>query len=150
MDFVSLHKKYFQMNLKSLPHHYTGSDSNRLTLGMFAVMAMDLLGCSEDSTIHTQKKGWIDWIYSLQTTYNANGVKSSGFRGGSTIGTGPTQTSVYDTPHLANTYAGLLTLLILGDDLSRVDRCSVIGNLRFLQQDDGRFCKLNQLYTFRN
>jgi geranylgeranyl transferase type-1 subunit beta len=138
------------MNLKALPHHYTGSDSNRLTLGMFAVMALDLLGVSEDEFIQTQREGWIDWIYSLQTTYDVTDVKSTGFRGGSYLGTGKTPTSMYDTPHLANTYAGLLTLLVLGDNLGRVDKCNIIGNLRYLQQPDGRSLRFIQLYTFYN
>lgn len=36
------------------------------------------------------------------------------------------------------TYVALACLLILGDDLSRVDKQAVIESLKYLQMDDGR------------
>lgn len=36
------------------------------------------------------------------------------------------------------TYTALATLLILGDDLSRVNRAAIIKSLRTLQLEDGR------------
>ena len=44
----------------------------------------------------------------------------------------------YDTGHIAMTYTALLSLLILGDDLSRVNKKGVIAGLRCLQLSDGR------------
>lgn len=44
----------------------------------------------------------------------------------------------YDSCHIAMTYTALATLLILGDDLSRVNRGAIIETLRRLQQKDGR------------
>ena len=41
--------------------------------------------------------------------------------------------------HVTMTYSALATLLILGDDLSRVDRASVMEGVRRLQQPDGSF-----------
>lgn len=38
------------------------------------------------------------------------------------------------------TYTGLASLLILGDDLSRVNKEAVLANVKSLQQDDGSFC----------
>jgi len=44
----------------------------------------------------------------------------------------------YDSGHIAMTYTALLSLVILGDDLSRVNRAAVITGLRQLQLADGR------------
>ena len=44
----------------------------------------------------------------------------------------------YDCSHIAMTYTALASLLILGDDLSRVDRPAVIESLKVLQLPDGR------------
>lgn len=37
------------------------------------------------------------------------------------------------------TYTGLASLIVLGDDLSRVNREAVITGVRALQQEDGRY-----------
>ena len=44
----------------------------------------------------------------------------------------------YDCSHIAMTYTALASLLILGDDLSRVNRPAVIAALKALQLPDGR------------
>jgi geranylgeranyl transferase type-1 subunit beta len=139
MDFKQLHRKYFEMNLKMLPHHYTGSDTNRMTLGMFLIMAMDLLGLIDEPSVTTQKEAWIDWIYSMQLIYEKGSVKSAGFRGGPFLGTGSTASSQYDAPHLTMTYSALLTLFVLKDDMDRLYKYDIINTLRVLQKPDGRF-----------
>lgn len=44
----------------------------------------------------------------------------------------------YDCSHIAMTYTALASLLILGDDLSRVNKPAVIEALKALQLPDGR------------
>ncbi|MEQ2182716.1 hypothetical protein GOODEAATRI_025155, partial [Goodea atripinnis] len=44
----------------------------------------------------------------------------------------------YDCGHVAMTYTGLCSLLILGDDLSRVNKEAVLAGLKVLQLEDGR------------
>ena len=44
----------------------------------------------------------------------------------------------YDCSHIAMTYTALASLLILGDDLSRVNRPAIIEALKTLQLPDGR------------
>lgn len=44
----------------------------------------------------------------------------------------------YDSGHIAMTYTALLSLVILGDDLSRVNKAAVMAGLRGLQLPDGR------------
>ena len=43
-----------------------------------------------------------------------------------------------DSGHIAMTYTALASLIILGDDLSRVNKKAIMAGLRALQQDDGR------------
>ena len=40
--------------------------------------------------------------------------------------------------HITMTYAALVTLLTLGDDLSRVDRRRILRGVKALQNADGR------------
>jgi geranylgeranyl transferase type-1 subunit beta len=44
----------------------------------------------------------------------------------------------YQCGHIAMTYTALSSLVILGDDLKRVDRDAVIAGVRALQQPNGR------------
>ncbi|KAM4819493.1 geranylgeranyl transferase type-1 subunit beta isoform 3-T3 [Thomomys bottae] len=46
----------------------------------------------------------------------------------------------YDSGHIAMTYTGLSCLVILGDDLSRVNKEACLAGLRALQLEDGSFC----------
>lgn len=43
-----------------------------------------------------------------------------------------------DSGHIAMTYTALTSLLILGDDLGKVNKFTVLSALRNLQQEDGR------------
>lgn len=45
---------------------------------------------------------------------------------------------IYDSAHLSQTYVALCSLLILRDDLSRVDRKAVLEGVRQCQLSDGR------------
>lgn len=51
---------------------------------------------------------------------------------------GPGMLHPYDSGHVAMTYTGLCSLLILGDDLSRVNKQGCLAGLRALQLEDGR------------
>jgi len=46
-----------------------------------------------------------------------------------------------DVAHVTMTYNAIQILLILGDDLSRIDRRAVLKGLAHLQNPDGRFVK---------
>lgn len=62
-------------------------------------------------------------------------VSYSGFRA-----TGMIDSDIpLDCGYITMTYCALATLVILGDDLSRVDRYSIIAGMRSLQQPDGSF-----------
>ncbi|KAG1180604.1 hypothetical protein G6F70_000560 [Rhizopus microsporus] len=113
--------KYFKSNLCMLPTDYTQTETNRLD--------------------------WIDWVYAQQILPTENDDANDavcGFRGSSWSGRSfdPHATTCshvpYDSGHVANTYTALINLLLLGDDLSRVNRKAITNTLRHLQQQDGR------------
>lgn len=51
---------------------------------------------------------------------------------------GPGVSHPYDSGHVAMTYTGLCSLLILGDNLCRVNKQACLAGLRALQLEDGR------------
>ena len=53
-----------------------------------------------------------------------------------------------DSGHIAMTYTAIASLLILGDDLSRVNKTAVLTTLRSLQQDDGRWVGVMEMFEF--
>ncbi|KAG2466561.1 CC112 protein, partial [Polypterus senegalus] len=52
---------------------------------------------------------------------------------------GPGVNHPYDSGHVAMTYTGLACLIILGDDLSRVNKQACLAGLKALQLEDGSF-----------
>ena len=67
----------------------------------------------------------------------------AGFRGGTTLascrGEGSCDAvSQLDCGHITMTYTALASLIILGDDLSRVERPAVMAHVAALQCPDGR------------
>lgn len=121
------HIRYFAHCLKQLPSQYSSLDTNRLTLVHFAIQALDILGSLPNQK---EKKDIVQWIYKLQTP---NGT---GFMGGTF--SGEELKSEYNQAHIAMTYTALCTLNTLGDDLTRINKGSVVHNLKELQRDEGR------------
>lgn len=132
---------------------------SRITLLFFAISGLDLLNHLDDLTDET-KKDIIEWIYLQQlhpssdtsnptlgkpeitsTTFSSYLYFSDGkfgFRGSPANGSN----STYDYCNLAMTYCALSTLIILGDDLSRVNRAAILRGLKEYQKDDGRYKQL--------
>lgn len=89
----------------------------------FVVGGLELLNEIEP-LIPKRKYSIIEWIYSLQVKNEI----SCGFQDSTTLNTKENkgQAVTYKTAHIANTYTCLASLLLLGDDLSRVHRQSII------------------------
>ncbi|KAL1965630.1 hypothetical protein VTN77DRAFT_5307 [Rasamsonia byssochlamydoides] len=131
------HIKYFLRCLKTvLPHQYTTGDSNRVLLAFFTVAGLDLLGVLQTSTTPEERQGYIDWLYHCQ-------LPSGGFRGftGTIFGDQKRtrENEAWDPANLPATFLALETLLILGDDLSRVKRQECLQWLPKMQREDGSF-----------
>ena len=141
---IPRHIRYFLYCLRTLPTPYTSLDTNRLTVAYFCVSGLDLLGALDK----VDAPALIRWIYSQQLRRPEGAPADEwlgGFRGAFLFGapfsgeSGLPTTSAYDTGHIAMTYTALATLLILGDDLSGVDRAATLRHVRALQQADGSF-----------
>jgi geranylgeranyl transferase type-1 subunit beta len=131
------HVKFFLRCLKTLlPHQYTSGDSGRVLLGFFIVAGLDLLGVLETHTTAKERQGYIDWLYHCQHP-------SGGFRGftGSNFGDEKRthENEAWDPSNIPATFLALETLLILGDDLSRLEREKCLQWLPKLQRADGSF-----------
>ncbi|KAG0361885.1 terpenoid cyclases/protein prenyltransferase alpha-alpha toroid [Gamsiella multidivaricata] len=154
-----MHIQYFKRNLQMLPEPYTSNDTHRMTLAMFTLGGLELLGVLEETVSEDNRKDWIEWIYSQQRVPASDGSSHShdalyGFGGGPFSGLpfqqhsegienlgcecGP-NTTVHDTAHTTMTYTALAMLVLLGDDLSRVAKEPILRSLRKLQQPDGCF-----------
>ncbi|KAL2439080.1 hypothetical protein ABEF95_016019 [Exophiala dermatitidis] len=132
------HIKYWKRCAQLLPEPYTSGDSNRMSFGFFIVAALDLLGALENETVVStdERRGWIEWIYGCQVPH------TGGFRGftGTVFGAMRTpQNWHWDPANLPNTYFALATLVILGDDLSRVKVDECRNWVRGLQRPNGSF-----------
>ncbi|PSN32157.1 Geranylgeranyl transferase type-1 subunit beta [Blattella germanica] len=140
------HIKYFQRFLQILPARFSSYDSTRLLIAFYAISGLDILNAL-DVLSEEKKHQIIEWIYGLQVLPDDKDSpelwKRCGFQGSSTIIFPRNKTDCsteYAYGHLAMTYTGLATLVILGDDLSRVNRAAIIEGVKVLQQEDGSFC----------
>ncbi len=132
----STHIRYFLRCLKThLPTAYTSNDSQRMTLAFFVLCGLDLLGALEANTTEDEREAYVAWIYTCQHP-------DGGFRGftGADLGEERTQDNEHwDPANIAATYFALASLVILGDDLSRVKRSQCLRWLKRLQLSDGTF-----------
>ncbi|XP_066993904.2 geranylgeranyl transferase type-1 subunit beta [Anabrus simplex] len=142
----TLHIRYLKRYLDILPGELSSHDSTRLTIAFFTISGLDILNALDDLD-EAKKQNIIEWIYRLQILPNDSEReecrKASGFQGSSTLIFPDTElrcSKEYACSHIAMTYTGLATLIILGDNLSRVDRGAIIEGLKALQQRDGSFC----------
>lgn len=127
------HGAYFKKHMKTLSFHYKTMDTNRLTLLYFCISGLDLL----DMLDQIDKAHVVRFIYSLQSVVLDHG----GFYGYPKLQcTSDEQDMSNNQPHIANTYVALAMLIILGDDLQRVNRDGIAQSLKKWQLPDGSFC----------
>jgi len=120
------HIKYFIHCLGILPGRYGSYDSQRLVLTQFAVGGLSLLGGLDALK---NKDEIIEWIYTLQSP-------TGGFFGSEIM---KDLNKNLAQAHIASTFAALQVLLILGDDLSRVDVGRLMLWVSDLQTSSGSF-----------
>ena len=152
-ELILLHKrhaKFFQRSLAVLPCSLSSYDTQRVTIAFFALSGLDLLGCLE--LVSEQSQHIIEWLYScLVISREAEREHWSGFRGSTTLKLSPSSPGPshdHDHGHIAMTYTALASLVILGDDLGRVDRKAVLAGVKALQLPDGSFKE--STYTISN
>lgn len=103
-----------------------------MTIVFFVISGLSLLK-SLDINESTRNR-IIEWIYRQQLDKNGEDMRGNfGFRGSPSNGIYHS----YDLGHLAMTYSALVTLIVLNDDLSRVNRKLIKNGLREFQLDTG-------------
>ncbi|EXJ95930.1 hypothetical protein A1O1_01055 [Capronia coronata CBS 617.96] len=130
------HIKYWKRCSQLLPEPYTSGEASRMSFGFFIVAALDLLGALEKVTTPDERQSWIEWIYTCQVPHTGG---FRGFTGTMLGGMRSPQNWHWDPANLPNTYFALATLVILGDDLQRVQRRQCIAWVRSLQRKNGSF-----------
>ncbi|KAF2265675.1 geranylgeranyl transferas-like protein type i beta subunit [Lojkania enalia] len=132
----SKHINYWRRNLKTfLPHHYTGNDNNRLTLASFIVSALDILGDLETALSVEERQGYIEWVYRCQLPEGCfRGAPATDLKNHRND-----ENKVWDPAHMPGTFFALLSLALLGDDLSRVKRREILLWLTKMQRPNGSF-----------
>jgi len=141
------HAKFFQRTLAVLPSSLSSFDTQRVTIAYFAISGLDLLDRLD--LVEDHKASMVSWLYSCliaptpgqEQSLGDEILSKCGFRGSPALklSSNPLPSHPYDHGHIAMTYTALASLLVLGDDLSRLDRSSVIAGVRALQLPDGSY-----------
>jgi len=136
---IDKHAKFFMRTLKVLPGTSASYDNQRITIAYFAISGLDIL--DRLNLIDEIRENIIGWVYNLLINCDTDDKSRCGFRGSSTfkLESGDHPTNHHDYGHIAMTYTALAILVILGDDLSRIDKESLCKGLRSLQLPDGSF-----------
>ncbi|KAI1726745.1 prenyltransferase and squalene oxidase repeat domain-containing protein [Ditylenchus destructor] len=147
-DFlVKKHLRLISRCLGVLPSAYVGFYNSRPTLLFFLLSSLDVLDRLNSALTEESKQDIIKFLYDLQIGSNSGlPLDVSGFCGSlchvenskSEQSTDPD--SYYDCAHIAQTYTALCCLLVLGDDLKRVDTRAILSGVSRCQKDDGSFC----------
>ena len=107
-----------------------------MTLALFTLSALDLLGVLHEETTADERRDWIEWIYLCQHP-------EGGFRGFTGTDFGDElrneENQHWDPANLAGTFFALAALAVLGDDFGRVRRRQCLEWLKKLQWEDGSF-----------
>jgi len=139
------HAKFFLRTLQVIPGSLASFDTHRVTIAYFALSGLDLL--KRLDLVEAEREKIVDWFYRSLITPSSDCdrseqlLKTCGFRGSTALKLGDSSlpTHEYDHGHVAMSYTAIASLLILGDDLSRVDRKAVLAGVRALQLLDGSY-----------
>lgn len=139
------HTKFLQRTLAVLPSSLAAFDTQRVTICYFAVAGLDVLGRLD--VIEEQRQNIVDWLHlclicpSPSNPCSPEQLHLCGFRGSPALRLDPSPLASHplDQGHIAMTYTALVTLIILGNDLSSVDRPAILAGVKALQLADGSF-----------
>ncbi|KAJ7599868.1 terpenoid cyclases/protein prenyltransferase alpha-alpha toroid [Mycena floridula] len=129
------HAGHVKRCLSGLPDSQIDLDGSRLAAAFYCLGALDLLGMTENGTKEIERDSWREWIWEQQI----HGPYGAGFRPSSFMRPATGESSEYDVPHIIMTYTALLSLSILRDDFSKLDRSGIVQFLKTCQRPDGSF-----------
>lgn len=121
------------------------------------ISSLDLLNKLNVKITNTEKKKLIDYLYDLVIDSKSNFPEDCyGFRGSKLSNTNSKSNDAslnyceYECAHIAQTYTALCCLLILGDDLSRLDTTAILKGIQLCQKDNGRYVNIYYFFTKNN
>lgn len=123
---------YFMYFIHGLPMNYQSLETTLGNIVFFCINGLAIIGKLDEVLSPQRKKEIIDWIYTQQVQPPLMG----GFRHSPAHYT-PNHT--VEEAHIVMTYSYLATLILLGDDLSRVDVPRVMEFLKAMQLPSGSF-----------
>ncbi|KAJ7726523.1 terpenoid cyclases/Protein prenyltransferase [Mycena metata] len=127
----SMHIAYAKNALVRLPGSLGNADASRMAIVFYCVGTLDLLGVLQDQTTEMERFSWRNWIWEQY----AAGRYGTGFKPGPFMSTN----SGHDTPHIIMTYTALLSLSMLRDDFSRLNRQGLLRFVASCQNSNGSF-----------
>ena len=113
---------------RPLPYSSISCDSSRVTLVYFALFTLDVCNALPNALPEGRRESLIVWLYSCAIP------GSGGFCGGPLSIVGINVARAWSVPM---TYAAIASLIMLGDDCSRIDRITLTNSLASLQRTDG-------------
>ncbi|XP_032595268.1 geranylgeranyl transferase type-1 subunit beta isoform X2 [Drosophila grimshawi] len=141
---LSKHAKHLVRFLHLLPARLSSHDNTRSTIVFFAVCGLDVLNSLHLITPQL-RKDIIDWTYGGLVIPRDNEKQQAGFMGCRAMLPQTEDVEVlecmrkYQWGHLAMTYTSIAVLVTLGDDLSRLDRQTIVDGVAAVQHADGSF-----------
>ncbi|KAI0373782.1 terpenoid cyclases/Protein prenyltransferase [Pilatotrama ljubarskyi] len=132
------HGSHCKRCLIALPFSQVDIDPSRIALVFYCLGALDILGLLATQTSDLERETWRSWLWEQQISSQFG----TGFKPSPYVTPEDCSTSDYETPHLVMTYTALLSLAILRDDFSNLDRAGIVGFLRACQRQDGSFSAL--------
>ncbi|KAL7741505.1 hypothetical protein ACLKA6_000820 [Drosophila palustris] len=141
---LSKHAKNLLRFLHLLPGRMSSHDSTRSTIVFFAICGLDVLN-SLNLVSPQLREDIINWTYGGLVVPRETEKRCGGFMGCRAMLPQTEDAQVlecmrkYQWGHVAMTYTSIAVLVTLGDDLSRLDRKSIVDGVAEVQRPDGSF-----------
>ncbi|KAI9069323.1 terpenoid cyclases/Protein prenyltransferase [Trametes sanguinea] len=135
------HASHCRRCLIALPSGQVEVDPSRIAVIFYCLGTLDILNQLATQSSEEEREDWRTWLWEQQIS----GKYGTGFRPSPYMTPEDfcgTPSSDCDNPHLVMTYTALLSLAILRDDFSKLDRKGILRFLSACQQEDGSFSAL--------
>ncbi|KAI0351394.1 terpenoid cyclases/Protein prenyltransferase [Trametes cingulata] len=132
------HGSHCRRCLIALPFSQVDIDPSRIALVFYCLGSLDILGLLDTQTSDSDRETWRSWLWEQHICLPFG----AGFRPSPYMTPEDGSTAEYETPHLVMTYTALLSLAILRDDFTKLDRTGIVRFLRACQRQDGSFSVL--------
>ncbi|KAJ7644650.1 terpenoid cyclases/protein prenyltransferase alpha-alpha toroid [Roridomyces roridus] len=139
----SAHVAYVKHALANLPGSMVSLDASRMAIVFYCVGSLDVLGVLQTETSETDRTSWRTWIWEQYVAGRyGTGFKPGPFMSSSSSNARPAVPCEQDPPHIIMTYTALLSLAILRDDFTRLNRPGLLHFLGACQNKDGSFSSM--------